>query len=495
MRSHFLLGTLAVLLVACRAADRPPAGAQRPGAPVVDPGSVAGRFALELWQLRGVSLGEWRAAHPEDALIGDDSSGTAAHMGSWCAESVHDFEARGRVVQRRAYFYPPPPPTILAPPDSALDLARGCLLGAVWVSTSVASATEGARVADSVRARLDTVFGGRRPGTVAFFGSAYWSVVGRYGRDSVIAVSALQTPPLTGPRADSAPLRRVLAFAFLPLAGVSVEPGALPADVPYTPPDTLPLDSALALAGLDTALSAPLLRATRAAAEATRMPGPPDSLVRPLARWMAASAPLPTPRRAAALYVADRVLDRALCAYRMCELQDSAALRPLQTLGARFSFSPLGGAWVYGRSWLVQARALDRDAPLGQRILLQQLAAGFDFSGTCHGGVEAFRAVIANGERYLERAPDSPVATDVHFLVAEAYRDVVALAAGAGDIYADSSRYSGEAGAAGRSALAHYTAAIASGAGGPTARAAWRRAWWLRAGLLPRGVRFLCIYD
>jgi hypothetical protein len=494
MRTHLPLAALAVLLAACRVGERRAAAADSTAGPAVDPASVPGRFALELWQLRDVTLGEWRAAHADDVVIGEDSSGTASYLGSWCAEAVHVYDARGRKVERRAFFYPPPPPSVLTPPDSANDLVLSCRLGFVLVGFRVADVAEGERLADSVRSRLDTVFGAGQRGAVSFLGSAFWSVTGRWRHGDLVAASALSAPPGSRAGADDGALPRVLAIASLPISGVSVEPLSPRPPRFYAPPDTLPLDSAARLAGLDTTLSGILARTARASPQA-RAAGPPDSLVRPLVRWLRSAPALPPSRRAAALYTADRVLDRAMCAYRMCDLQDSIALRPLQELGARFTYSPLSGTWLYARSWLAQARALDRDSPLGQRVLLEQLENGFDFSGTCRGGTEAFRTVIDNGERYLARAAGSPIAADVHFLVAEAYRDIVALAAGAGDIYADSSRYSAEAGAAARHALEHYAAAIAAGAGGPTARQAWARAWWLRAGLHPRDVRFLCIYD
>jgi len=210
---------------------------------------------------------------------------------------------------------------------------------------------------------------------------------------------------------------------------------------------------------------------------------------------MAATSGLPMQRRAAALYAADLVLDQSLCAYRMCDIADRGSRAGLEAIGARFNRSELGGAWVYERTWLGQARAADRDSPLGQHILLLQLANAFDFSGTCREGAEGFRRVIDNGERYLERVPTSPIAAAVHFLVGEAYRDIVALAHGAGDIYADSSQYSAEAGDAARQAIEHYKAATRAGADSATAQAAWRRAWMLKAGLAPREVRFYCVYD
>jgi hypothetical protein len=367
----------------------------------------------------------------------------------------------------------------------------------LWAGAPVSDSVSGAGLADSVRAQLGAAYGGRDTSGISFFGAAFWVAAGRYHRGELAAFSGFEAPPLAGPD-SAAPPRHVFGFAWLPASGIDPSQPGLAART-WSPPDTLPLDSAVRVAGLDSALWRPLgaidARVGDPDQAARRAPAPADSLVRPLRRWVEAAAALPPPRRAAALYAADRVLERAQCHFRLCQRGDSAALAPLRALGAQFGFSELSGTWVYQRTWLTQARALDRDSPLGQRVLLTQLAHAFDFSGTCAGGPEGFRAVIENGERYLERVADGPIAAEVHYLVAEAYRDVLALAAGEGDIYADAAAYAAEAGDAARQALRHYDAAARLGRGRAVAGAAWQRAWWLRAGLPPRGLRSYCIYD
>jgi hypothetical protein len=460
----------------------------------VDPRTVAGRIALELWQLRGaLTLGEWSGSNLNDQIVGADSSAIGAVLGEWCAVGVRRIQMGARAVERRVYFYPPPPDGFALPDSASPDLVRECRLGLVWVRVPVPDSAAAGRLADSVRTQLAAAFRRADSGGVSFFGSAFWSVVGRFHRDSLTVVSALRAPPFAATSADSGPNRDVVALAFLPSSGVSIDPETPRGLAPYPEPDTVSLDSVARTATRDTALWAALRRALGASRERGMLPA--DSLVRPLRRWLEASRLQPPPRRAAMLFVADEVLQRAMCGYHLCELADSTQQRPLRALGAALTFSPLGGTWNYERTWLAEARVLDRDSPLGQHILLLQLAAAFDFSGTCRGGSDGFRRVIDNGERYLARAPDSPVAADVHVAVGDAYRDIVALARGAGDVYADSSRYSAEAPVALERALEHYRAAIRAAPGSAAARAAWRRAWWLLAGLAPRDVRFYCIYD
>jgi len=492
---------LLALLAGCR--ERPPAhltGDSAAAGISVDPQTVPGRVALELWTLRpGISLLQWSSANLNDFASPQDTQRLAEFLGNWCAVSTRVSDVGGRRIIRQAWFYTPEPPAGLALPDSgSTELARDCTLGLIVVRIPLADSAQGAGLADSVRAQLDAIYD-TDSAAISFFGSAFWSHAARFRKGAVRAVSALRAPPVLPAPADSArPVRDVIALAVLPVSGVAIGPDeAFERDPLFQPPDTIPLDSAARLAGLDTALAAPLLRLVAAVetARGDRRPAAGDSLLRPLRRWVSAAEAAPPPRRAAALYLADQVLDRTQCAFALCEPGDSATLAPLRALGAEFQFSELGGSLVYTRSWLNAARALDRDGPLGQLILLQQMGGAFDFSGTCQRGSEGFRRVIDNGERYLERVPQSPIAGAVHFYVAEAYRDIVALAQGAADIYADSSAYSAEAPPARARALVHYRAAIAADPASATASAAWRRAWRLLAGLPLRSTRFYCIYD
>jgi hypothetical protein len=296
------------------------------------------------------------------------------------------------------------------------------------------------------------------------------------------AVRRTQAQPGPGSRA-------VISLGILPASGLSLDSTA----GPYAPPDTMPLDSAAALAGIDSALYLPLRRLTASVPLRPASSLTSGELTTPLRRWIQAADALPPARGAAALYIADRILDATMCTFRLCDDDGAKGRAALEALGAHFVRQ--NDIWVSQHAWLIQARALDRDSPIGQRILLAQLGNAFDFSGSCAGGPEEFRRVIAEGERYLARMPATPIAPSVHFLVGEAWRDIVALAHGAGGLDADSSRYGAEAEAAAQKALAHYTEAMKAGPTSPVARAAWRRAWWLRAGLAPRGLRFYCVGD
>ena len=449
----------AILLLAACAADAPPS---RGDGPRIDAGTVHGRMALELWQLRpGITLAAWATANLADQVHGPDSSLPQVPPG-WCARAVSAAEVDSQPLQREVFFYPPLPPDDLSLPDSAtLDLVQQCRLGFMRLAAPRTDA-----LVSSIERQLDSVFGpGTQPGA---FAPGFHGVKMRREHNGLTVYTA-----------NDARRGVVVAAHFSPLPDLRH----------HLPGEPLSLDSAALIAGLDSVLWLPL----RAAASDTAR-GSPEQLVAPLARWVRSAQSLPPPARAAALYAADAVLERALCRFQLCDRERQPGLAPLTALGAAFSWSPLGGVLVTRHAWMHQARILHRDSRVGDWIFMRQLNRGFDFSGRCERGPEGFRAVISNAERYLSRVPEGPISGDVHFMLAEAYRDIVALASGGGDGYADSSDYVREAPEARRLATFHYRAAISADSA-ETGRAAWQRAWWLMAGLPVRDTRFFCVYD
>jgi hypothetical protein len=481
-----LLAAPCALLLGC-GADRAPANRS---SSTIDPTTVPGRVALELWQLReGVSLGRWFTDHAGER-IEPFRPDTLSAFGLWCARAEWRAAVAGRELVRQAVFYPPEPPAGLElPPDSIPEqlVAEGCALGMVWLEVAADSAAAGPLL-DSVRFQLAALLGpadtSGAPGT---FASAFWKGAVQFARGELKAVLALEAFPHLGGQVAGG-RARVVALAYLPAAARVLERR----DADAALADTLPLARAAELSGLDSGLWAQLLSAL----ERSPFPAPAESspLGDALRSWLTAAQSLSAPRRAAALFVADQALARAMCAHRLCGAQDSVRRRPLEALGARFAFSPLAGGWIYERTWLNLARFLDRDSEVGQAVLLQQLESGFDFSGLCARGREGFRRVIDNGERYLARVPNSPIAAAVRVHVARAYADVVALARGALGGSADSLDYQLEAPAARLKAIEHYRLAMAQAPGAAAARTAWREAWWVLAGLRPERVRFYCPY-
>lgn len=180
--------------------------------------------------------------------------------------------------------------------------------------------------------------------------------------------------------------------------------------------------------------------------------------------------------------------------YLRSQRQDTARIA-YEQLGAVFARDELGGGFNYTHNWLDEALRLDPRGRVGRLATLALLRSGFNETGMCGGGSEAFRRVIATGEQVLAGDLDSATAGEVHRLVGDAYADIVALAAGDGGGYADSTAYLAEAPAARSSAIAHYRKALAVERVSPEARASWLEVWRLIAGLPPTTTHFFCVYD
>jgi len=104
--------------------------------------------------------------------------------------------------------------------------------------------------------------------------------------------------------------------------------------------------------------------------------------------------------------------------------------------------------------------------------------------------------VILEGEGLLAKGLDPPTAAHVHFMVGDAYSDIVAIAGGesGGNGEYESAQFEGEADSARAKALAHYRAGLAVDNSSENAKDAWRQAWHLAAGLLP-SERYVCFGD
>ena len=223
-------------------------------------------------------------------------------------------------------------------------------------------------------------------------------------------------------------------------------------------------------------------------------PGPesPRQIAADVRQWLEAAAARPPAQRAAALLAADFVLGSERLRWGSVS-NDSVIRAELAPLGATFVYAPLGATWGYGHGLLGAALAIDSTGPVADLALLGQLHRGFDLSGTCAGGAEAFRRVIAAGEPFVARLEGRDRAR-VHVMLGDAYGDIVGLADGI-TRHREASSYAAEAGAARAKAIAHYRAGLAGERESPTAGEVWTKAWRLLAGLPPLELRYFCIYD
>lgn len=221
-----------------------------------------------------------------------------------------------------------------------------------------------------------------------------------------------------------------------------------------------------------------------------------DSIVIRIYRATQASAAnLSAPARAALLLAADR----ALVAYAGTMAEDTltatdSSRRRLQAAGIPFEYNHLGVEYSYAGPWLEDAWNADSTGPAGRLMFVPLLAQGWraDSSCTSTGGSFGAPGVIAHGEAALARGENDPM---IHYLVAEAYQDDVALSSGAlPPEYVDRKEWTRAATAARPKAIHHYRLALA-GLKDPSLR----RKAWINVMRLMLGARlnatFVCIND
>jgi len=202
-----------------------------------------------------------------------------------------------------------------------------------------------------------------------------------------------------------------------------------------------------------------------------------SQLVPVLRDWLNAQQAATPHQRAAALFAADRLL-AALEDADGVELDADPSKTPLRSqlagLGAEFPQDPEGG-YGYAENWLKDARELDSDGEVGEMAVLVTIS-----HHSCNPD-----EVIRQAEGLLAKGVDEPTEKRVHFILGNAYADVVGLAEGV-DPDRDTSPWIRRAEAARSKALEQYRAVLSADTTSDMAHDAWRQAWNLSAGLLPR---------
>jgi hypothetical protein len=457
------------------------------------------------------TLGDWKSSHHDGAVALYAPALVESINDKWCARwtSTKPFDA-SRTVRLDAYFYLPEIPTPLALPVgiSPDQLVDRCRLGLLWAAVEGGDTAHAETLSGAVRDTATSRLGpGVLDGKLFWSGSADWNTRGLWKRGGVSIVTAA-VPPYTRPGNQSGspntPAQSV-AVATGPVSGVVFEfLGATVEDHDSYAERRRRLygrvDEARRLAAVSGELDAAIQSAEKLVGDAdgwSRFPTADErtEILSTIDRWVMGTASLSPARRAAALFVADQLI--VLCDLPSWEYEKKPPLaRRLEALGANFVWVELDGGYRYTNTWLKEARRLDPDGRAGELAFVTLMESGFDTSGTCseqHG--EDFRAVIREGDAWLQRKPRSAVTLEVHLMVAQAYADIVALANGAGGDYADAEKYRPEVDTARVKALEHYPAAFAASAPSLVLREAWPNAWRLAAGLPPTSARFYCVYD
>lgn len=391
----------------------------------------------------------------------------------------------GAKVVRALSFFPPRVPT-----PAVFPLARGsrligeCVLAMVRVEAEASTPEAGHSLEEAVRRYRDPAAKGIRGAEI---------------------VSGYDTKPGLSEDAPGELVRGPVAFVRARLPMVQALEHAtccVLRTYRYLPIERAQFHQALSLAGADTGLSGRLAKLYEQVFESANPSGgtsPPGntswqgSLVPLLRRWLSFLKSASPAIRAAGLLAADRLLDAAGDAGDVPGWpQQQGERSELQRLGAAFELNEFEGDYYYARNWEKQARALDPNGAIGKMAVIGPLARG-----SCRPWThDFFRHVIRDGQRLLANGLDSPTAAQVHFMVADAYSDIVAIAGGDSGPNGeyDPKQFKNEAGTARIRALEHYRAGLSQDNTSENAKDAWRQAWRLAAGLLP-AERYVCFGD
>lgn len=415
----------------------------------------------------------------------------------------------GRQVTRTVYFYPPKAPTPAVFPTLVGQelLNHSCTLAMIRIQTLTPAEQDGHTFAQALKQLFVKKYGsGIGMKGTGFSGSVSWEDAARWMTGSEI-VSAYDPTESSYTSSDPEhPYRSGAVFVFARLPVVyEIEQNACcaPKAYRYRSIESAQFHRALSVAGVEATLSerigklfAALFRAS-ASPEKAQQPEETkwrESMVPLLRDWLNAVKTLAPTQRAAGLYAADRLLAAAGDVNGgVLGEQDNPELRSvLEKIGAGFEFYQLGKSYAYAGNWLNEARELDPDGAVGQMAVLVSLARG----GAPRLGKDQdiFHTMVVDGEWLLAKNPDATTAAQVHFMIGDAYSDIVALAGGAEPDYDDPAKYRDEADSARKKALQHYRAGLAADGISENAKDAWLQAWHLSAGLLPT-TRYVYIND
>lgn len=482
---HVVYGAL---LLACQSHDRTP-----------DPAVAAdsGLAAFDLLK-SDVTLGAWLQAHPGDSLKVFDRPNLQPHayapgpfeFGDWCARAK-GHENGSRTV-RLAYFYPPaltPGAQLPASDDHQRVRGDGCTLGLLLLVRPESDSSRGVARAVDVQRALQQRFGTAPVGagglSLYWSGTLAWQAGGlafavAFSRDSGADYESEEEggpAELTRYGDDQ---RGVVAVAYRPRPGIGDREFAH-----LDPDDERPQQDAVAMVhlGAQAAGVADTQRLLRLAGSLQRFSDdqqrhlekriPNDTLFATLEAWIAATRALPAPRRAAALFAADALLDyghNQLDAFSLSRAVDSVARVRLMALGAGFMWSHYDIVdYVYTRSWRAAADSLGAEGAVADSLF----SAETEHPGVC----VAPDSVIAATLRYLTAPRPAVMQARAHLALGRAYGDKL-LRPGAGVAAAQAAR--------------HYREALRLLRGSPLETVVWREGWRVSAGLLPVRVRFYC---
>jgi hypothetical protein len=451
----------------------------------------------------GITLAQWMDEHK------DEDWQTSADEAFFDCRTLTKAESlpSGKQATRTVYFYPPKAPTpVMYPALSGQELINhDCTLAMVRVQTPTQTKEDGVAFEQSAAQKLSEKYGksiGMKDTPYSRFSDAGHWIAGP------LEIVSVYDPTHAADLPDDEGADTVHVSVRLPIVReIEQDSCCRFKEYRYRSIENTQFHRALAIAGVEPPLTDRIAQlyegifrdtASLEVAEESDLEKSRAAVLPALREWLArtrASTPL---RRAAGLYVADRLLASANdLGWEVLGDKDKPELRSaFEAIGARFRYMSLDGAYSYEGNWLDEARALDPEGTVGRMAVLISLARGEAprLNGNGNENNETFRTVITDGEWLLAKNPDAATAAQIHFIIGDAYSDIVALAGGAEPDYGEPAKYQPEAGVARQKALEQYRAGLAVDDTSDNAKDAWLQAWHLSARLLPT-TRYVYIYD
>ncbi len=467
------------------------------------------RVATELLAVQTpVNVRDWMAAHRSATFerYSEQASDLNVVGGTWCGVAREQFAWASAALTERAFFAVPPASELRLPGDDAPhpELTKQCVLGEVLIeSPPGAGGLEKTlpQIQQDIARTLGRgrIFRADLSEPYALWNSAAWTqgldwrsggsrwVVAWSAKDRMLIGLALTAEAQKAAAIDwrgeiEAQAERALRFA----AESGLPSGAVQR-----------------------------MQALISEVDKWQMTGPPreppniQTIAPFLVDWVKQSRRLEPEKRAKALYAADNVLvhvplstappastDVPASVRVQEEEQETAPLRAkLAAAGADFVDADLAGGYEYNRDWIQEAFRVAPDSEAGQQAFLYLLTQSFHPSCCCAGQEEGFQEVIVRAPPYLREHPHWTIRTKVLLAIGDAYRDIIAVANGAGGDPFDAAKYMPQTKRAYHEALRYYREAMMTGPGSDAANEALRSAWALEVGIAPLTTRFVCIYD
>jgi len=452
---------------------------------------AADRAISELHE--GITVNEWTARHPGATKVDPSSIG----IGGECVilgetATLSD----GTQIARLVSFNPPraPSPAVLPTLQGERLINETCTMSMVQVEIGVPDEAAGRAVQRTVNQQFVGTYGPSEQDDVGVWRPGSIEIINSYDSGHRFAFDAGK--PKFGPAA--------YVWAHLPFWSEPMFPDSQNTDDPES--DSVQFRRAVAIAGVGASISDRLenlydidrtvsqvqaKRFSEACAhdctqdDLDKIPNPSgDNWRRPLVPtlrdWLSAVKALEPDRQAAGLIAADRLLTafgsimesgrQGQFGRADSSSPDQAELRSeLQGLGAVIGPNETSANLSYTGNWLEKARSLSPDTEAGKLASFVWMTAA-----QC----QEPDTVISVGEDLIAKGIDAQAAAQVHFMVGDAFSDIIMRNRGAAG-------NRGKAETASSKALQHYAAGLADDGTSRQAKDAWLQAWHISAGLLP----------